>query len=158
MTKRRSGSWALKRVLQMTLRGWYAAGPEETARASVGSSCPRRTREVRTTARLYVVTNLGIDPRLLRDGLSQGDRYSSRLGRRVEFGGGPNVEHRTVPRASLKRRVVPSAVVFVVAAVGVYATAWLALGLLRHIVMPIIAIVIAGYLAAQVYRRTGRTR
>lgn len=60
--------------------------------------------------------------------------------------------------ASLTRRVVPSAVVFIVAAVGVYAMAWLALGLLRHIVMPIIAVVIAGYLAVQVYRLTGHTR
>jgi uncharacterized membrane protein YdbT with pleckstrin-like domain len=59
-------------------------------------------------------------------------------------------------KASLKRRLVPSAVVFVVAAVGIYATVWLTLGLLRHVVMPIIAVVVAGYLAVQVYRRTGR--
>ncbi|MDA8295033.1 MAG: hypothetical protein M0004_00355 [Actinomycetota bacterium] len=58
----------------------------------------------------------------------------------------------------LKRRIVPSAVVFVVAAVGIYATVWLALGVLRHIVMPILALVVAGYLAREVYRYTGRER
>ena len=47
-------------------------------------------------------------------------------------------------------------VVFIVAAGAVYASAWVALGLLRHIVMPIIAVVVAGYLAVQVYRAGGR--
>ncbi len=58
----------------------------------------------------------------------------------------------------LKRRVVPSAVVFVVAAVGIYATVWLALGVLRNVVTPILALAVAGYLARVVYRYTGRER
>jgi uncharacterized membrane protein len=56
----------------------------------------------------------------------------------------------------MRRRVVPSLVTFVVAAGGLYLTAWIALGLLRHVVMPIVAVVVAGYLAVQVYRFTGR--
>jgi hypothetical protein len=51
---------------------------------------------------------------------------------------------------------VPSAVTFVVAASAIYVTAWVAVGLLRHLVMPIVAVVIGGYLAVQVYRFTGR--
>jgi uncharacterized membrane protein len=58
----------------------------------------------------------------------------------------------------MRRRVVPSLVTFVVAAGALYLTAWIALGLLRHVVMPIVAVVIAGYLAVQVYRFTGRER
>ncbi len=61
-------------------------------------------------------------------------------------------------RGQLRRRVVPSLVTFIVAAGGLYLTAWIALGLLRHVVMPIVAVVIAGYLAVQVYRFTGRDR
>jgi uncharacterized membrane protein len=61
-------------------------------------------------------------------------------------------------RGPMRRRVVPSLVTFVVAAGGLYLTAWIALGLLRHIVMPIVAVVVAGYLAVQVYRFTGRER
>jgi uncharacterized membrane protein len=61
-----------------------------------------------------------------------------------------------VRHGPLRRRVVPSIVVFIVAAGVVYASAWVALGLLRHLVMPIIAVVIAAYLAVQVYRFTGR--
>ncbi len=56
----------------------------------------------------------------------------------------------------LKKRVMPAAVTFVVAAMAVYATVWVALGVLRHIVMPILAVIIAGYLAREVYRFTGR--
>jgi hypothetical protein len=48
--------------------------------------------------------------------------------------------------------------VFVVAAVGIYLTGFLALGLLRHIVMPILAVGIAGYLSLRFYRLTGRSR
>jgi hypothetical protein len=55
-------------------------------------------------------------------------------------------------RGPMRRRVV------VVAAGGLYLTAWIALGLLRHVVMPIVAVVVAGYLAVQVYRFTGRER
>lgn len=52
--------------------------------------------------------------------------------------------------------MLPSVVTFVVAAGLIYLTAWVAIGLLRHVVMPIVAVVIAGYLAVQVYRFTGR--
>jgi hypothetical protein len=58
----------------------------------------------------------------------------------------------------VRRRVVPALVVFIVAAGAIYATAWVALGLLRHIVMPVVAVLIAGYLAVQTYRFTGRHR
>ena len=61
-------------------------------------------------------------------------------------------------QGKMRRRVVPSLVTFVVAAGGLYLTAWIALGLLRHVVMPIVAVVVAGYLAVQVYRFTGRDR
>ena len=61
-------------------------------------------------------------------------------------------------RGQIRRRVMPSLVTFIVAAGGLYLTAWIALGLLRHVVMPIVAVVIAGYLAVQVYRFTGRDR
>ena len=61
-------------------------------------------------------------------------------------------------QSSVRRRVLPALAVFVVAAGAIYATAWVALGLLRHIVMPVVAVVIAGYLAVQVYRFTGRHR
>ena len=61
-------------------------------------------------------------------------------------------------RGPLKRRVGPTLVTFIVAAGAVYLTAWVAVGLLRHSVMPIVVVVIAGYLAVQVYRFTGRDR
>ena len=61
-------------------------------------------------------------------------------------------------RGPLKRRVVPTLVTFIVAAGVIYLTAWVSLGLLRHLVMPVVAVVIAGYLAVQVYRFTGRDR
>lgn len=56
----------------------------------------------------------------------------------------------------LRRRVGPTLATFVVSGAVVYATAWLALGILRHIVMPIVAVIIAFYVAREVYRRTGR--
>ena len=61
-------------------------------------------------------------------------------------------------RGSVRRRVVPTLVAFIVAAGAIYLTAWVAVGLLRHSVMPIVVVVIAGYLAVQVYRFTGRNR
>jgi uncharacterized membrane protein len=61
-------------------------------------------------------------------------------------------------RGKIRRRVMPSLVTFIVAAGALYLTAWVALGVLRHVVMPIVAVVIAGYLAVQVYRFTGRDR
>jgi hypothetical protein len=56
---------------------------------------------------------------------------------------------------SLKQRFVPSAVVFVGVAVGVWLTTLLALGTLRHIVVPILAVLVAGWLAQKVWRLTG---
>ena len=61
-------------------------------------------------------------------------------------------------RGSVRRRVVPTLVTFIAAAGVIYLTAWVSLGLLRHLVMPVVAVVIAGYLAVQVYRVTGRDR
>jgi hypothetical protein len=61
-----------------------------------------------------------------------------------------------VRHVPVKRRIVPALITFVVAAGVIYSTVWVALGLLRHVVMPIVAVVIAGYLAVQVYRFTGR--
>ena len=61
-------------------------------------------------------------------------------------------------RGSLRRRVLPTLVTFIVAGGAIYLTAWIAVDLLRHVVMPIVAVLIAGYLAVQVYRFTGRER
>ena len=61
-------------------------------------------------------------------------------------------------RGSLRRRVVPTLVTFIVAGGAIYLTAWIAVDLLRHVVMPIVAVLIAGYLAVRVYRFTGRQR
>jgi uncharacterized membrane protein len=63
-----------------------------------------------------------------------------------------------VRHSPIRRRIVPAFVTFIVAAGAIYSTAWVALDLLRHVVMPIIAVVIAGYLAVQVYRLTGRSK
>ena len=52
----------------------------------------------------------------------------------------------------------PTLVTFIVAAGAIYLTARVAVGLLRHLVMPIVDVVIAGYLAVQVYLFTGRDR
>lgn len=59
---------------------------------------------------------------------------------------------------SVSRRLVPSAVTFVVVGAAIYFTVYVALGLLRHVVMPIVAVVIAGYLAQRVYKITGRRK
>ena len=61
-------------------------------------------------------------------------------------------------RGSVRRQVAPTIATFIVAAGVIYLTAWVSLGLLRHLVMPVVAVVIAGYLAVQVYRFTGRDR
>jgi hypothetical protein len=55
----------------------------------------------------------------------------------------------------VKQRVVPTAVVFVGVAVGVWLTALLALGTLRHIVIPILAVLVAWWLAQKVWHVTG---
>jgi hypothetical protein len=64
----------------------------------------------------------------------------------------------SVHRGPLRRRLMPAVITFFVAAAAIYLTAWVAIGLLRHVVMPILALVVAGYLAVQVYRFTGRER
>jgi hypothetical protein len=61
-------------------------------------------------------------------------------------------------RGSVRRRVGPTLATFIVASGAIYLTAWVSLGLLRHLVMPVVAVVIAGYLAVQVYRFTGPDR
>ena len=61
-------------------------------------------------------------------------------------------------RGAMRRRVAPALVTFFVIAGAVYLTAWVAVGRLRHLVMPIVAVVIAGYVALQVYRFTGKDR
>jgi hypothetical protein len=61
-------------------------------------------------------------------------------------------------RGVARRRFLPSVVTFIVAGGALYATAWVALGLLRHVVMPVVAVVVAGYLAVQVYRFSGRQK
>lgn len=58
----------------------------------------------------------------------------------------------------VRRRGVPTLVTFLVVAGGVYATAYLALSLLRHVVMPIVAVVAGVYAARLVFRMTGRSR
>lgn len=52
-------------------------------------------------------------------------------------------------------RLTTSVGVFVVVAVGIYLTAFLAMGLIQHVVMPILAVVVAAYVAREVYRRSG---
>lgn len=55
----------------------------------------------------------------------------------------------------VRHRVVPSLVTFVVAAVGIYLTAYLAIGLIQHIVMPVLAVAVAAWLAVQVWKLRG---
>ena len=67
-----------------------------------------------------------------------------------------SVERR--PRHGVVRqRAVPTLVTFLVVAGGVYATAYLALSLLRHVIMPIVAVVAGVYAARLVFRMTGRS-
>lgn len=58
----------------------------------------------------------------------------------------------------VRHRVLPSAATFLVAAGAVYVTAYLAIGIIQHIVMPILAVLVAGWLATQVWRFTGGER
>lgn len=58
----------------------------------------------------------------------------------------------------VRHRVVPSVVTFLVAAVGIYLTAYLAIGIIQHIVMPILAVGVGGWLAVQVWRHLGEDR
>ena len=56
---------------------------------------------------------------------------------------------------TLVRRVVPAALVFLVTTGAIYAASWVALALLRHVVMPIVAVAVGGYLAWHVFRWGG---
>ncbi len=60
-------------------------------------------------------------------------------------------------KTPVRERLVPSVVTFVVAGVAVYATAWIAIGILRSIVMPILAVIVAWVLARAVWRRGGKS-
>ena len=64
---------------------------------------------------------------------------------------------RSPQPGAVRRRAVPTMVAFLVVAGGVYATAFVALALLRHVVMPIVAIVAGVYAARMVFRYTGRS-
>lgn len=64
---------------------------------------------------------------------------------------------RSPEHGVLRRRAAPALVTFLVVAGAVYATAFVALALLRHVVMPIVAIVAGGYAARFVFRMTGRS-
>ena len=69
-----------------------------------------------------------------------------------------NVGSKPTPRPPGEvrpHRLGTSAAVFVVVAVGIYLTAYLAIGLIQHVVMPILAVVVAAYLARLVYRFLG---
>lgn len=63
---------------------------------------------------------------------------------------------RSPEHGALRRRAVPTLVTFLIVAGGVYATAFVALALLRHVVMPIVAVVAGVYAARFVFRMTGR--
>lgn len=56
----------------------------------------------------------------------------------------------------VRHRAVPTLVTFLVVAGAVYATAFVALAVLRHVVMPIVAVVAGFYAARLVFRVTGR--
>ena len=66
-----------------------------------------------------------------------------------------SIERSREPGA-VRRRAVPTVVTFLVVAGAVYATAFVALALLRHVVMPIVAVVAGVYAARFVFRVTGR--
>ncbi len=65
------------------------------------------------------------------------------------------IEPRTA-RLPGRHRLAPAVIVFFVAAAGVYFTAFLALSVLRHIVMPVLAVAVGAYLATVAYRLSGR--
>jgi hypothetical protein len=58
----------------------------------------------------------------------------------------------------LRRRAVPTLVTFLVVAGAVYSTAYVALAVLRHVVMPILAVAAGVYAARFVFRATGHHR
>lgn len=55
-------------------------------------------------------------------------------------------------RLPVHRRLGPAAIAFLAVAVGVYFTAFLAVSLLRHIIMPVLAVAAGAYVAGLVYR------
>lgn len=57
---------------------------------------------------------------------------------------------------ALRQRAVPALVAFLVVAIGVYATAFVTLALLRHVIMPIVAIAAGLFAARVVFRLKGR--
>lgn len=61
------------------------------------------------------------------------------------------------PKRKLRHRLVPAAVTFLVAAGAIYATAYLATSVIRDFVMPIVAVIIAFFLARGVFRYSGRS-
>ena len=62
---------------------------------------------------------------------------------------------RSDGRHSLSQRLGPSVVTFLVVAGGVYATAYVALSVLRHVVMPIFAVAAGLYAARLIFRMRG---
>ena len=50
------------------------------------------------------------------------------------------------------KRLLWAVLAFLVVAGLVYGSAWVALALLRHVIMPIVAIAAGGYVAATIYR------
>lgn len=56
----------------------------------------------------------------------------------------------------VRHRLGPTVLTFLVVAGAVYATAYLALSLLRHVVMPVVAVVAGFYAARVVFRVSGR--
>ena len=64
---------------------------------------------------------------------------------------------RSPQHGAVRRRAVPSLVAFLVVAGGVYATAFVALAVLRHVIMPILAIAAGVYAARLVFRMTGHS-
>jgi hypothetical protein len=57
-----------------------------------------------------------------------------------------------MPRRTIRQRLVPATITFFVVAGAVYLTALVSLDLIRHIVMPVVAILVGGYVARAVYR------
>ncbi|HET9731397.1 MAG TPA: hypothetical protein VFP54_01875 [Acidimicrobiales bacterium] len=57
---------------------------------------------------------------------------------------------------ALRHRAAPTLITFLVIAGGVYATAYVAISVLRHVVMPILAVVAGVWAARWVFRVTGR--
>jgi large-conductance mechanosensitive channel len=59
-------------------------------------------------------------------------------------------------KRSVSSRLVPSAITFVVVAVVIYVCGAIAASLVRHILIPIIAVGVGGYMSVHLYRFLGR--